>query len=177
MARVTADLTQVKTIQALPKDIYIGRVETCLAEMSKKQPDGTGGNPMLNLTWLVEETAEGDRTCAGRKIPFDRVVYGGLSKKREPIVPYGFAKLLECLKVSWSCAHCGVGGARDFLHGTGENGIEKGSIVCPDCKQPMMVEVDTDEIVGSRCKIAVDVRKNDGDDREFNEVKGYAPLD
>lgn len=168
MARVGADLTNVKAFENIPDGIQTIRLHVCKPTISRETK-----NPMIENTWKVEG-GEYD----GREIRYDNVVLSGKSKEGNPIVPFTLVSLLEALEAPWRCGNCGVEGARDFLRGKGpeDDGLVKGQIYCPDCSQPVNIEFDTDDLEGKRCLGDIDHRKAKGSDKEYNFVKKYGKL-
>lgn len=172
MAKIEANLADVKTIGALPKDIYRAIIHEVITEENGQALKSKAGNSKFRLTWRIL-----DGEYADRKIPYDEIVYSGKGKDGGPLVPFQFAKLIEATSVARECLHCHSTSTERFVRGTGDNGIEKGRIVCPECRQPMQVRIDTDNLLGARARIALDVTKREGSDREYNEVKDYMPLE
>lgn len=173
--RIESDLSEIKSISALPKDIYNAMIHEVLAT-DPKDPSkpllSQFGNAKITLTWRVI-----DGPYTDRKIPFNDIPYKGSNKDGSPLVPFQYAKLLEATKVSRECALCHNTGTDRFVRGTGDNGVEKGRIVCPYCMKPMQIIIDTDNLLGCKARIAVDVKKSTTSDKEFNEVKDFLPID
>ena len=176
MPRIDADFTDVVIREALPKDVYVCRVAQVDLTKTKNPPY----NPMMVPQFVVDD---GEHT--GRRLT-SWIVYAGKQKRKdangmestEPVVPFGLARLIEATKVPWACRACSSPfRVTDFLWGTENNGLKKGQMYCPDCKQPTQISVDSDSFINQRLKIAVDVEKIPDSDRMGNRVKGYSPLD
>lgn len=169
MARMTSDLTELRQQENLPKGIYTAHIDSA-TDMKGKNPPY---NPYIQLTHMIEGDENGLPTeAAGRKIPFDNVNIGGISKEGKPITAFRLAKVLEVYEVPHTCLECHPDAAAEaragtydgrydrachFLRGDGTNGIPKGQIVCPDCQQPMNVNYDSNSFVGRRARVAVDI--------------------
>lgn len=176
MARLSASLGDVKPFEVLPESVYHARVNTVKATVvengeEKIYVSKASGNPMMELSWKIDEGAH-----AGREIRFDNVVYRGLDKNQKPISPFRYINLIESTHTPWECMAC-HSGLRDvaFTKGKGDDGKEKGKSYCPDCGAEGEVEIESNDLVGKRCLIAVKIEKdNRGQDR--NVIKEYAPI-
>lgn len=163
--RVSADFSDISAFEVCPKNIYNAHIDKCENTKSKAQ------NFMHVLTWMIED---GDYN--GKTIKFDNVVYSGTGKDGKPISPFNLAGLLDAIEISWECADCHKEGVRDFYWSNGEDGLKKGHMYCPDCKQPAKPIYDTDHFFGARCRIAVDVAPIPDTDRQKNEIRKYLKL-
>ena len=189
--RVTSDLSKVRPYENVPKGIYPSHIKVCEATM----PDGKGGikalvskagNPMFINTWMIDGTghAEGGVEVTGmenKEIRFDMVVYGGTIGKGpntgQPITPFSYANLIEATGTAWECGKCHAGPRSvDFERGNGSDGFQKGALICPDCHQLAEALIETDDLVGARCRIAVDIEPIPGKDTLKNVIKAYLKL-
>ncbi len=175
MARMTSDMSNVKTLSAIPKNIYDATLDKLEEAKGKKPPF----NPQIVLTWKV---VGGD--CDGSKVPFDRIVVGGKNDQGVPIQPFRLADLIESLEAPWSCLVChpedaqGTGTPEharvaDFVRASDANQLPRGYLYCPDCLSRTQIVYETSDFLGKQCRIAVDVEKVPDSDRERNAVKGY----
>lgn len=170
--RVSSDLSEVKSFEPVEKAVYKGRIEAVENKRGKNPPF----NPYHELTWKIE-----GGQFDGREIRFDTVVYGGKDKNQNKIQPFRLAELLEAAEIPWVCQICEGKESENyrvapFLKGTSDNGLERGFLYCPDCRQKTAIGYDTDHFIGKRCNIAVDVEKQEGSDRSKNVIKRYAPI-
>lgn len=176
MARMTSDMRDVKTLEAVPKNIYPATLDKLETAKGKQPPY----NPQIVLTWKL---VGGDHD--GARVPFDRIVVGG-SKDGVPIQPFRLADLIESLEAPWSCLNCHPEDGTstnpgtpeharvvDFVRANDSNGLQKGYLYCPDCNQRTQICYETNDFLGKQCRIAVDVEKVPDSDRERNTVKGY----
>lgn len=166
MPRLTSDLSSTVAAQAMPKHVATGRIETITATKGKNAPF----NPYLDTAWLVTGDKDGNPyEFSGRKILFVSVMTGGTTKKGDLMPLFQLAKLLEKGRVPWTCLVCHpevkananyegeFDRACEFKKGTGENGMPKGSMCCPDCEKPFEASYDTNAFIGVPYRIAIDV--------------------
>lgn len=146
------------------------------------------GAPMAQLDWQVDEGE-----YVGRKIRFDTIMLGGMSKDQKPISLSQLCQFLHHTGVPWTCKSCGAEhkGPHSFLIATAEHkdeGLKNGGYYCPSCKNPKpRIAYDTDNFKGARCGVRIGSRKQqpivedgvvvrEGSDKEFNEIQAYMDL-
>jgi hypothetical protein len=157
MARVTADLSEAKGFSVLPAGTKVkARIKEATFSNSK-----AAGNPMYTLTW---EIIEGE--SAGREIRFDRVVIGGVNSRGEKLQPYGLADLIQATDMPWTCPQCGD---NDRVRGIKR---ENYKLFCEN-SHPLQIDFDDANLVGLVAMLELKVRKQEGTDKEFNEVDKY----
>lgn len=176
--RLSSDLSGFKSFDAIPRDIYIIRCKVADAGTPENPKKSYFGNPCIQFTWTIEEGE-----YQGREIRFDDVEIGGTdSRTGEPAILYRLAELMTALEVPWTCRVCHPDPndiddrVTDFIRGTGDNGLKKGRIFCPDCRQEAKPDYDTNNFVGKVCKGGIDIRKGKSDDKEYNFIKRYTHL-
>jgi hypothetical protein len=181
MPRLNSDLSNTQQ-SLIAKDVYTARIETATPKKSKPPAN----NPYLEVNWFIEGDREGNiiEGVSGRKVNFDNIMTGGTTKKGDVMPLFQLAKLLERGQIAWTCLTChpeandlNYDGAHDrvceFVRGTGENGLPKGSINCPDCKQPFKASYNTDDFIGKRFRVAVDVEQGTEGRPDKNVIKDY----
>lgn len=183
MPKMTSDLASTVSTPAAPKNSYKIRIVKAELKTSKKQEDGTGGNPMAELTWVIADDRDGRNGYNGKEIRFDNVMLGGKTKDGEGMPLFNLADLLFACRIPWECEStkggCGFhsDGYQPFIKSDGNDGHKKGSILCPQCKIVIPITYDTDDFIGKTCLGGVNVKKREGSDRKFNTVESYAPID
>ena len=78
--------------------------------------------------------------------------------------------MINALGVEWTCKACNVTSDSKFI-------IEKGHYHCPACGGSARIGTDTVNWVGKRARWKLGLRKIEGSDDVFNEIKGALPLD
>jgi hypothetical protein len=171
MPYLDSELNDAGTFALIPNSTQNAHVYENEYKQSK------GGAPMSVLGWLIEEGE-----FAGRKIRFDNIMLGGLSKDGKPLSLGQLCSFLHYTGTIWSCGHCSHESTEK--HGflivkkeTQEEGLKIGNYYCPECKNPKpRIKFDTDTFMGARCGISIGSQKQEGTDREFNIVRGYTDL-
>ena len=138
-----------------------------------------GGAPMSIQTW---EIYEGEHI--GKKIKFDNMMLGGLTKEGKPMPLGQYCAFLHYTGVPWTCIDCGTrySDRHAFLIATKQdkerNGnLKVGSFYCKNCEAALpKISADTDDFLGARCGISIGHKKQQNSEREFNEVRGYTDL-
>lgn len=179
MPRMTSSLETVQDRPLLGRDSYPVTIDKIEAVKSKKKDDGSGDNPMLNISYKVR-----GGQFDGALVPTfpDRIMIGGRQRKKdgsgfEPMNCFNLVRLIEAFHLPWGCLACGSGDrSKKFKRGSQENGLPLGKYFCPDCSAPAdNITYDTDLWLGASGKVSVDVEKyGEGSDREINTVTGYS---
>jgi len=183
MARLTSTLQDAGVATTIPNAIYTAHVCELFDEDKNDITKGLtsqAGAPMVQMHWEVDE---GDYT--GRKIKYDTIMLGGLSREGKPIQLSNLCNFLHRTGVPWSCLDCENPeiGRRFYIAEGNEDdkskGLKKGNFYCPDCKtagpNSPRITYETKTFLGARCRIGVG-SKPGTDGREFNIVKGYTDL-
>ena len=180
MARLSSDLQDAGIQSTIPNGVYNAHV--CeVRDMDKNDVSkpllSQAGAPMVQNDWEIDE---GD--YAGRKIKFDTIMLGGMSKDGKPISLGNLCNFLHRTGVPWKCLDCNnpeIGRKFYIAEGNDEDkaaGLKKGNFYCPDCKSlKPRITYDTAQFLGARCGIGVGTKPNT-DGREFNIIKGYTDL-
>jgi hypothetical protein len=181
MARLTSELQDAGVATTIPNGIYNAHVcevrDTDRNDVNKILTSQAGA-PMVQLDWEVEE---GDYT--GRKIKFDTIMLGGMSKEGKPIQLSNLCNFLHRTGVPWTCEDCHnpeIGRRFYIAEGSEDDkahGLKKGNFYCPDCKSVgtgdgPRITYETKTFMGARCGIGVGTKPGT-DGREFNIIKGY----
>lgn len=174
MAIQDSELNDAGVFQLVPNGIYNAHVVANVLKSSK------AGAPMVVLDWMLEQD-QGD--FAGRKIRFDNVMLGGLSKDKKPLSLGQLCSFLHYTGVPWKCKACGTeySEPKAFFvpnkQEAEEHGLKVGNYYCRECKNPKPAIIyDTDHFLGARCGIRVGSSKQEGTDKEFNNVISYTDL-
>lgn len=182
MPQLTSDI-EAKAFQLIPNSIQnahvkeMDAVDPATGEI-KKTKSGLGRQ--ITLDWEIDEGEH-----AGKVVRFNNLTLGGhyidkTTGEQKPLSTVDLCEFLTHTGVPWKCLNCNNAEApRKFHIGTGPegDGITKGKYVCPDCKNTnTRITYNTDNFLGARCGIRIGSKKQEGGDKEFNEVRGYAPL-
>jgi len=175
--RIKADFSDTVEQQAIPKDVYhaiIQKVETNLDDQGNVIfREGKTKNPMMTLTCQIDE-GEYANTSPPTKIGNINVMLGGTTQKGAPMPLFMLANLVESTRCKASCGSCSADLTGKLMYrGTGKDGYEAGHYYCPECKAKAIFEFDSDDLLGLPCRIAVDVEKAQGSDRDRNTVKKF----
>lgn len=173
-----SDLNDAGVFQLIPSATYNGQIIVCEIKRSK------GNAPMAVSDWQILETPNSTNEFLGRKVRFDNVMLGGMSKDNKPLSLGQLCSLMYYAGIPWQCKQCGAKheGLHSFLLATKEDaaegsGLKVGNYYCPACKNPKPGMVwDTDHLLNARCGISIGSKKEEGGDREFNYIRGYADL-
>lgn len=182
MPQLSSEIGEARQFQLIPKSLQNAHVyelvDTDPNDPSKFLHSKSGKIIQCILGWEVDEGE-----FAGRKVRYNYLVLKGTYTEKdtnqEKDMP--ITKLLDFLSftgVPWECNLCKSGkrGHR-FLIGTGDDGLIKGKYYCPDCKaDKISINYNTSDFMGARCAISIGSEKRDGQDNEYNVVRGYAPL-
>lgn len=169
--KMTSDLTNVSSMDAVPADTYPAHVSGMERGMTRGDPQAkdpkTGQlkpKPSVakrTLDWTIDEGP-----YMGRIIKFDELVIGGDN-------PFRLAEFLEAGKVPWSCDACkSAEMPREFERQKRDG---KTYYHCPDCHSPMRVTYEDELFNGTRMRLVLSVEKAQNSDRDINRVKKYLP--
>jgi hypothetical protein len=179
MPELDSDLEGAGIFQLIPNSVQNGHV------VAVDDVDEQGnfkltkaGAPRVNLDWEIDEGE-----FAGRKIRFDMIILGGKSAKGDAISLSRLCSFLHFTGVPWTCKKCGTKHTekKSFLIAKKEDketsGLTPGNYYCPSCKDPKpAIKYDTSDFMSARCGLSIGSKKQDGSDKEFNEIKAYTDL-
>lgn len=172
MPRISSKVEDQKVIQNVPKHTYPAHIHSAVTEVAAQT-----GNPMIRLHFMIDEGE-----YSGRILPPGKgrnVMTGGKTKDGRPMPIFDIRNLLESFQIPWECESCHNGlEVRKFHVSDGTDGLEKGQIVCPDCKSPRFDFSYNcpEDFIGKRALIAVDEKKAENSDMVFNTVERFASL-
>lgn len=170
MARITSSAENTVIMTSFPAAKLVSHYSGGEQKVSKTQEDGTGGNPMLVCEFTVDEGE-----FKGRRVGFYNVMLGGRTSKGDPMPIRQLLELIDALKAGWTTTPGGQLIARPFKRVKGDGGSI--IFVDPDTNTRIStIEYDPDEFMNRQARVSYGIRKQDGSDREFNEVKSVEPL-
>jgi hypothetical protein len=170
MARITSSAENTVIMTSFPESKVVSHFSAYENKMSNANEDGTGNNPMLVCEFTLDEGE-----FKGRRVGFYNVMLGGKTKKGDPMPIRGLLELIDALKAGWTVTPGGPLVARPFKRVRGDAGSYM--FVDPDTNSRVTtIEYDPDEFINRQCRVAYGIRKQDGSDRTFNEVKSVEPL-
>lgn len=170
MARITSSAENTVIMTSFPPSKIPSHISALESVVSKTQDDGTGGNPMLVLEFTVDEGPFKDR-----KVGFYNVMIGGKTKKGMPMPIRQLLEVIDSCKLPWCTTPGGQLVARPFKRVKADDGSIM--FVDPDTNSRITtIEYDTDHFINARCKVNYGVKKQEGSDRDFNEVRNVEPL-
>jgi|SRR6185369_13805304 len=181
MPELSSDI-EAKQYQNIPNSHQNGHVikldDTDPNDPTSVKKTSSGKGYQVTMDWEIDEGE-----YAGRVVRYDNLSVGGnyIDKDTKEEKPLNLTKLCEFLSltgVKWECTHCKSGKrGHKFYIGTGEDGLNKGTYYCPDCKNPKLkINYNTSDFLGARCGLSIGSKPQQGSDKEFNIVKGYLPL-
>jgi hypothetical protein len=172
MARTSADTSTSEIMSPMPSNtVAKARIVEMEDTTSKVNEDGTGGNPMYILTWVVDEGA-----FAGRRVGFHYIMYGGHDKHGAPMSLSNLLRLIDAIKAPWAANQSDPLVARPFKW----TKLPNGNVACfdPDTNQ-ILTNVDynfPDDFINRQALVRFGQRKAQGSDRIFNEVVSVSPI-
>jgi len=170
MARITSSAENTVIMTAFPESKLISHFSAYEAKVSETQEDGTGGNPMLVCEFIVDEAPYKDR-----RVGFYNVMIGGKTKKGQPMPIRQLLELIDALGVGWTTSPGGPLVARPFKKVKADDGSFL--FVDPDTNQRIAtIEYDPEDFKNKQCRVQYGIRKQQGSDRAFNEVRSVEPL-
>ena len=170
MARITSDATSTTITTSFPPKTYLSHISAIEQSVSKLTDEGTGGNPMIVLEWTVDDNEQ-----KGRRVGFHRLMLGGKTKEGKPMPIRQLLEVIDGCKIPWTTTSGGQLIARPFKKVKGANGNIM--FVDPDTNSRITtIEYDTDDFMNKQAMVKYGVRKQEGSDRDFNEVVSVAPL-
>jgi hypothetical protein len=167
MPKLTALGDVAVALQPLPKDFYKANVHYQALEYSRKS-----GAPMLCLQFQIDEGEYSGRLVPSTEKMAYRIMVGGTKEDGSPHDLGRFFSTINALKAEWACGKCNHKTTQNFVK-------EKSKYHCPNCgaiANEVGVETDTDDWMGLRCRVQVDLRDIEGFEEPVNEVKGLRPL-
>jgi len=170
MTRITSSAENTVIMTSFPAQKLISHFSAYESLDSKIQEDGTGGNPMLVCEFTVDEGEFKDR-----RVGYYNVMIGGKTSKGAPMPIRQLLELIDALKVGWTTTPGGSLVARPFKKVKGDGGSIM--FVNPDDNSRIAtIEYDPDDFINKQCRVNYGIRKQQGTDRDFNEVKSVEPL-
>lgn len=175
---VDSELNDAAIFTLVPKGIYNGQV------VAKQDKTSQGGAPMAVIDWQITAAPNNDPQFIGRKVRYDNIMLGGLSKDKKPLNLGQLCSFLHYTGIPWRCKHCSTNYAErhSFLIAKAEDcaegsGLKIGNFYCPNCKNPKPAIVyDTDDFMGASCGIGIGSSKGLTGDKEFNNITGYTDM-
>ncbi len=170
MARITSSAENTVIMTSFPPSKIPSHISALESKVSKTNEDGTGGNPMLVLEFTVDEGQFKDR-----RVGFHNVMVGGKTSKGQPMPIRQLLEVIDACKIPWTTTPGGQLVSRPFKKVKGDGGSIM--FVDPDTNTRIStIEYDTDDFINKRCMVRYGIRKQEGTDRDFNEVQGVEPL-
>jgi len=169
MARITSSAEGTEIMTAFPPNTYRSHISDMVSQVSKVKDDGSGGNPMMVFEFTVDEGSFKDR-----RVGYYNVMTGGKTSKGNPMPIRQLLELIDGFKIPWAASKDQSLVARPFKKVKAENG----SIVFvdPDTNQRIAtVDYDDADFLNKTGMVRYGIRKQDGTDREFNEVIAIVP--
>lgn len=170
MARITSSAENTVIMTAFPARKLKSHFSAFEKKDSNIQEDGTGGNPMIVCEFTVDEGEFKDR-----RVGYYNVMLGGKTKKGDVMPIRQLLELIDALKVGWATNPSAPLVARPFKRVKGDGGSIM--FIDPDTNTRITnIDYDPEQWMNRQCNVNYGIRKQDGTDREFNEVKSVEPL-
>lgn len=170
MARITSSAENTVIMTSFPAQKLISHLSSFEEKTSKTNDDGTGGNPMIVCEFTVDEGE-----FKGRRVGFYNVMTGGKTSKGDVMPIRQLLELIDALKAPWAVSDSDPLVARPFKRVKGDGGSIM--FVNPDTNTRITtIQYDPADWMNKQCRVQYGIRKQDGSDREFNEVKSVEPL-
>jgi len=178
MAKIVSDLSNTSAGASLPKNVYIMEIIKCDDVISKeKEENGRkvgGGNPMFVFTYKVTNDPN-NAQYEGRQVGFHNVVYGGVNERGEPNNIGRVLDQIIATKIPWDHTESNCGSVD--ITASPVRDMKRNAYFCPECSnQIKAIAYDPDHFLHKMVKVDVGVRKQQGSDKEFNDVKAVLPL-
>jgi len=176
VGKVTSDTSGSVPFTVIPAGWYPARLVRMEKTVSKKQPDGTGGNPMFVFGFDITGHNE-DPRLNNRQVNFYNVVYGGKDKNGAPNNLNRLLELIGAAGVPWDHVNCG---AIDQTAAPVED-KDMGVYLCPACSKSLnedgtQIAYDPDLFKGRMIKMQITVGKSLNSDEPRNEIRRVRAL-